>query len=192
MKETAAIMMTDIVGFTELTRQKEEFIRKISQKHKKILQDIISSYKGRIIHIFGDSSLSIFPDPAGAVKAAIGLQQSVRSEPVIPLRIALHYGQVTLEGDEIFGEVLNLTSRILKIAISNSILLSEKMNRLLTPDHDIHTVSTGIYNLKYVDHPVEIFGVCEGDIMLPESSPGDRGETKQYHCRRAICQPDRK
>ena len=179
MKEPAAIMMTDIVGFTELTRQRDEFIRKISRKHKRVIQEVVSRYNGRIIHIFGDSSLSIFPEPADAVKCAIELQQSFSEEPVIPLRIALHHGPVTLEGDEIFGEALNLASRILKIAIKNSILLSDKINQLLSPEYGIRTVSTGIYNLKYVDHPVEIFGVHEGDLVLPEPSPEDRGETIQ-------------
>src|SRR6056300_1415526 len=131
MKEIAVIMMTYIIGYTKLTRQKESLVRAISLKHKEILHEHVSSFNGRCIHIFGDNSLSVFSDPAEAVKCSIEIQRLVKEEPIIPMRIALHYGEITTEGEDIFGDAINLTSRILEIAITNSILISDKVKLLL-------------------------------------------------------------
>jgi len=169
MEEISAIMMTDIVGFTELTRQKESSIRKITLKHKAVLQDGVSRYRGRIINIFGDSSMAIFRSPVDAVNCAIEIQHSVNEDPVIPLRISLHYGKIINEGDEVFGESINLASRILKVAISNSILLSDSMKTLVENEPGTETRSIGVFNLKYVDRPVEIFGLVYKELVLPET-----------------------
>jgi len=176
MKEMAVIMMTDIVGFTKLTRQKADLVTRICIKHKNILHESVARYAGRFIHIFGDSSLSVFSNPVDAVKCSIEIQQSVKKEPVIPLRIALHYGEVTTEGEEIFGDALNITSRILKIAITSCILTSDKIKLMLDAEPGIQTQSIGIFNLKYVDHPVEIFGICDEDLALPEAHKKEQGE----------------
>lgn len=161
-------MMTDIVGFTELTRQKESSIRKITLKHKAVLQDGVYRYRGRIINIFGDSSMAIFMSPVDAVNCAIEIQHSVNEDPVIPLRISLHYGKIINEGDEVFGESINLASRILKVAISNSILLSDSMKTLVENEPGTENRSIGVFNLKYVDRQVEIFGLVNKELVLPE------------------------
>jgi adenylate cyclase len=172
-------MMTDVVGFTKLTSQKEDLVREISHKHKNILQENVARYSGRLIHIFGDDSLSIFNDPVNAAKCSIEIQQSLNREPVIPLRIALHYGEITIDGEEIYGDSLNLTSRILKIAITSSILISDKVKPFLDTESFIQMQSIGIHNLKYVDYPVEIFGICDDDLVLPEVHQKEQNEIIQ-------------
>jgi len=168
MKEIAAIMMTDIIGYTKLTRQKESLVREISLKHKEILREKVNRCNGRFIHIFGDNSLCVFSDPVEAVKCSIEIQRKVRKEPIIPMRIALHYGEIITDGEDVFGDAINLTSRILKIAITNSILISDKVKLLLDAESDVQTRSIGLHNLKYVDYPIEIFGICNDDLVLPE------------------------
>jgi class 3 adenylate cyclase len=166
MKEMAVIMMTDIVGYTKLTRQKGDLVRELSLKHKNVIKENVSRYHGKLIHIFGDSSLCVFSDAVEAVKCSIEIQQSVNKEPVIPLRIALHYGEITTEGEDIFGDALNIVSRILKHAISSCILISDKVENLLVSEPGIQTRLIGIYNLKYVDYPVEIFGISHDGLIL--------------------------
>ncbi|MCK4992645.1 MAG: LytTR family transcriptional regulator DNA-binding domain-containing protein [Bacteroidales bacterium] len=165
----AVIMMTDIVGFTKLTRQQGDLVRELSLKHKNVIKENVSLHHGKLIHIFGDSSLSVFSDAVDAVKCSIEIQQSLNKEPVIPLRIALHHGKVTTEGEEIYGDALNITSRILKIAISFCILISDKVKNLLVSEPGIQTRLIGIYNLKHVDYQVEIFGICNDFLVLPEA-----------------------
>jgi TolB-like protein/Flp pilus assembly protein TadD len=177
MEEISAIMMTDIVGFTELTRQKESTIKRISQKHKSVLQGTITKYGGRIVNIFGDGALAIFGSPVDAVKCAIEIQYSMNEDPVIPLRISLHYGKIINEGDEVYGEAINLASRILKVAVPFSILLSDRIKKLVENEPEMETRSIGIFNLKYVDRPVEILGlVCNG-LVLPNAEGKQNEDT---------------
>jgi adenylate cyclase len=168
MKELAAILMTDIVGFTRLTRQDEAIVRQISTRHETILRESVSRHRGRLIHVFGDNSLSLFSDPADAVNCAIVIQQAVLSDPGIPLRIAVHYDEVKTEGELVFGDGVNIASRILKLAVASCVLISDRIHKLLPPELHLETRSIGIHELKYVEEPVEIFGICEEGLVLPE------------------------
>lgn len=168
MTEASAIMMTDIIGFTDLGRKGEQFIREIGQKHRAVLQETIACHGGRVINIFGDTSLSIFSSAVEAVRCSIGIQQRCHTDPVIPLRIALHYGEVIHEGGEVYGDAINLTSRMIKMAIQGSVLVSDTMERFIRDEPGLRTRSLGIHQLKYVERSVEIFGISRDDLVLPE------------------------
>ena len=168
------IMMTDIVGFTEISRQKEEEIRALSQKHARMLKDAVSRHGGKMVNIFGDSALALFDHPSGAVKCAIEVQRESHIDPPIPMRIALHCGEIITEGSEVYGEAINLTARILKVARSGNVLCSDELHHILSTQGDFTLRSAGIFNLKYVERPVEIFGLDHPALSLPHIEPGDR------------------
>jgi class 3 adenylate cyclase len=152
-----------------MSRHKEDVLSEICEKHKKIHHTCVEGYKGSLIHIYGDASLSVFTDPVEAVKCAVEIQQLSCQEPVIPLRIAIHYGEVKREGDEVFGNTVNITSRILNAAIASSILISDQVQPFMDKKHGIPSRSLGKYTFKYVDHPVEVFGIRHGNLVLPEA-----------------------
>jgi len=179
MNEPAAIMMTDIVGFTELTRQRGTFVRQIGKRYREVLQECVERYGGRIINVFGDAALVLFERPLETLKCALEIQKSVHEEPFIPLRIALHHGEVISEGDEVYGEAINLASRILKTAVPSSVLLSDSFKALLHDQTILKTRSIGIFNYKYVKRPVEVFGVCDEDLVLPGTHEKDKREMVQ-------------
>lgn len=168
------IMMTDIVGFTEISRQKEEEIRALSQKHARMLKKAVSEQGGKIINIFGDSALAIFDRPAGALKCAIEVQRVSHLDPAVPMRIALHCGEIISEGNEVYGEAINLTARILKVATAGNVLCSDELQDLLANEAGFTLKSAGIFHLKYVERPVEIFGLDHPVLSLPQVSPADR------------------
>ncbi len=178
MKELAAIMMTDIVGFTRLTRQDEAIVGQISTRHETILRECVSQHQGRLIHVFGDNSLSVFSEPADAVRCAIMIQQAVRRDPEIPLRIAVHYDEVKSEGELVFGDGVNMASRMLKLAVASCVLISKRVRKLLPPEMHLETRSIGTHELKYVEEPVELFGICEDGLVLPEF-PENEGKGMQ-------------
>lgn len=171
--------MTDIVGFTELTRQAKTFVSEIGKRYRQILQESVSQHEGRIINVFGDAALVLFEVPLETLKCSLEIQRSVRQEPAIPLRIALHYGEVISEGDEVYGEAINLTSRILKTAVPSSILISDSLQALLQDKSSLQTRSIGIFNYKYVKRPVEVFGICEEDLLLPGVPEEEKSGTVQ-------------
>lgn len=170
------IMMTDIVGFTQLTREKESDVGMIGHRHRSVLQDRVSAFGGQIINIFGDSALAILEDPVSAVACALDIQKSFQKEPLIPLRIALHQGRILLEGGEVYGEAINLCARILKLAAASTVLLSDRMENEIREEGGLKIRSLGSFNLKYVERQVEIFGLVDPMLQLPK--PRDPGSEK--------------
>jgi TolB-like protein/Tfp pilus assembly protein PilF len=168
MEKEAVIMMTDIVGFTQMTRKQESHVKKIGLKHRTILKDAVSVCGGQVMNIFGDGSLAILEDPLSAIECALAIQQSARTEPQIPMRIALHAGRVLLEGQEVYGEAINLTSRILKLGVGFSVLLSDRMEEKIRDKARLQTDSLGLFNLKYVEREVEVFGIVHPTLTLPD------------------------
>ena len=174
MQQLQTIMMTDIIGFTRLSRQEREKIRAISQKHGRTIRDAVSAQGGRVINIFGDSALALFATPDQALRSAIEIQQECNEHPAIPMRIALHCGQIIREGEEVYGDAINLTSRILKVAREGNVLCSARLKDLLSTEEGVAMKSVGVFDLKYVEHPVEIFAVVHKELSLPELEQEDR------------------
>ena len=170
-------MMTDIVGFSKMDRQNEGLFAEICGTHKNIHHTLVDRFNGRLIQIYGDKSLSIFHDPVDAVNCSIEILKSLKEEPLIPLRIALHQGEVNVEGEDIFGVAVKVASRILKNAITNSILLSETINQLVESEPGIKTRSLGLCHFKHTDQPLEIFGISRHDLSLPEGLLKKQKET---------------
>lgn len=162
-------MMTDIVGFSVMARQDEALFTELCARHKHIHRTKVDHFNGRTIYISGDKSLSIFKDPAEAVECSLEIQQLMNIEPVIPLRTAIHYGEVNSEGDDIFGNTVKVTARILKKAITNCILVSDKVNHYLESESGIQTRSLGICKLRHAKYPMEIFGISHADLVIPET-----------------------
>jgi len=168
------IMMTDIIGFTELTRQKKGEIGKLSRRHARVIGDAVAMNGGRIINIFGDSALALFDLPLSAVKCAVKIQEEAARLPAIPMRIAVHCGEIITEGNEVYGDAINLTARILRLAQAGNVLCSDVLDGVLSPGAGFSLRSAGIFNLKYVDRPVEIYGIDHQGLTLPRIEPAER------------------
>lgn len=180
-------MMTDIIGFTGLVRKGIPRIREISRKYKSVLQARILEHGGTVMHIFGDSALVLFDNPSSAIQCSTAIHQDMARDPAVPLRIALHHGKTTLEGNELYGEAVNLASRVLKMARASTILLSDTMRERLgkAPGQDIQSI--GMFELKYVDRPVELFAVCAEGLVIPEIPVKDREERVDSRSIAVLC-----
>ena len=83
----AAIMFTDMVGYTALMQVNETLARRKRKRHREVLAEFHAKYKGRIIQYFGDGTLSIFRSSVEAVQCAIEIQKQLRAPIEVPLRI---------------------------------------------------------------------------------------------------------
>jgi class 3 adenylate cyclase len=108
----AAIMFTDIVGYTALMQENEQKAKHIRDKHRQVLETSIQQHRGRILQYYGDGTLSIFGSALEAAQSAIEIQKHLRQEPKIPLRIGIHIGDVVYEDDGVYGDGVNVASRI--------------------------------------------------------------------------------
>ena len=165
-RKLAAIMFTDIVGYTALMGRDEEKALLILQKNRDVLKPVIESYKGKWLKEMGDGTLSSFPSAVEAVNCALEIQRSLKDESEFKLRIGIHIGDVVISKSDIFGSGVNVASRIEPLAESGGICISDRVYDDIRNKPGIEAVSLGEKHLKNVDHAVRVYALTgEG---LPE------------------------
>src|SRR5207247_9619651 len=108
----AAVMFTDIVGYTSMMEKDEQNAKAISDRHRKVLESCMAAYEGKILQYYGDGTLTIFGSAIHAVSCAVKIQQQLQTEPRIPLRIGLHLGDIIYDQKGVYGDSVNIASRI--------------------------------------------------------------------------------
>ncbi len=163
----AAIMFTDMVGFTAMMQENEEKAKQLRDRHRSILEEKISNHGGDLLQYYGDGTLSIFNSGIEAVKCAVNIQSKFSEEPKIPVRIGIHVGDIVKEEDGIYGDGVNVASRIESISVPGSVIISDRLQAELSNQPEITTKSLGKFELKNVKRQVEIFAVASGKIKVP-------------------------
>ena len=126
-RQLAAVMFTDIVGYTQLMQWSESEAVKLRNRHREVFNAIHKSYGGSIINYYGDGTLSMFESTADAAQCAIEIQRELEENPKVPLRIGIHLGDVLVTDNDIIGDSVNIASRIESLGIAGAILVSEKV-----------------------------------------------------------------
>lgn len=164
--ENLAIVMTDMVGFTEATVQQSRVeIEQLLDTHNRILLPIVRRFKGRHVKSIGDALLLVFRSPTDAMLCAMAMQDALyeynRSAPKerqIHMRVGASLGEVRVTRHDIIGEPVNMTSRICNIAAADDIYLSEAlymaMNKAEVPSQEV-----GWRELKGISQPVRIYHI---------------------------------
>jgi adenylate cyclase len=167
--QLVAIMFTDIQGYTAMMQHDEDLAIKIRERHRKIFNRTTEKFNGKILQYFGDGTLSIFNSAIDAVKCAIEMQKDFQKEPVIPVRIGIHSGDIILSDDEIIGDGVNVASRIESLAVPGSVFISDKVYDEIKNQPSIETQSLKSFKLKNVDRPVKVFAISNKGLVLPNS-----------------------
>lgn len=167
VRQLSAIMFADISGYTALMQESEEQAALIRDKLRKVLEEQVKNHHGRIVQFSGDGALCIFNSALEAVIAAIGMQKEMLREPKVPLRIGIHSGDVVLDQENIYGDGVNIASRIESFAVPGGIFISGKVYEEIRNHKDIQAVSMGKFELKNVSTPVEIFAISNPGLVIP-------------------------
>ena len=167
-RQLAVIMFADIVGYTGMMQEDESMAIKWRQKLKKKLEEVVAAHEGRILEFLGDGAVCSFISTTEGVRAAVALQLHMQSEPVVPLRIGMHTGDVIFEENNIYGDGVNIASRLESFALPGSIFISGKAYDDIKNQKDIQSISLGKFVLKNVKEEVEIFAISNPGIKIPE------------------------
>ena len=124
-RQLAAIMFTDIVGYTALMGDDEKRAFELLDKNRKLQQPIIERFGGKWIKEIGDAVLAIFSNITDAVQCAILIQQSCNNIPDLKLRIGIHHSEVIYENNDVFGDGVNIASRLQTLAPVGGTWISE-------------------------------------------------------------------
>jgi len=168
VRQLAAIMFTDIVGYTALMQGDEAVATSIRARHREVFRQQHELHQGKIIQYYGDGTLSVFKSAIEAAECAIDIQRLLQEGNPVPLRIGLHMGDIVFNKTEVYGDGVNVASRIQSMGVAGAILLSGKLNDELKNHHDISTVSAGHFELKNIAHPVEVFAITNDGIIVPQ------------------------
>jgi len=163
----AAIMFTDMVGYTAMMQENEKRAKILRNKHREVLEKLVLEHRGQILQYYGDGTLSIFGSVIEAALCASKIQQELQSEPKVPLRIGLHAGDVVYDYEGFYGDGVNIASRIENIAVPGSVLISDKIDDELKNHQELSTVFLGRYNLKNVKSPLKIYAVSTSGLTIP-------------------------
>ena len=182
-RQLAAILFTDIVGYTGIMQEDETQALQIVRKFKGKLEEEVNLHKGRILEFMGDGALCSFTSTLECVQAAVALQLHMQSDPVVPLRVGIHTGDVIIQGDSIYGDGVNIASRMQSMAVPGSILISGKVQDDIKNQKDIKTTVLGKFILKNVKEPLVLFAISNPGIVIPDPSKLEgKGEKVQQRC----------
>ena len=155
--QLAAILFADIVGYTAMMQEDEELAVQKLTRFREVLEVISAEFNGKIIQYYGDGSLILFQSSTDAAEFAKLLQEDLRESPQVPVRIGIHMGDVLLQDGNVFGDVVNIASRIQSLAPAGGVYISEVVYRNIENKKGLDAVYLKEVNLKNIKTPVHIY-----------------------------------
>lgn len=170
--DRCAVFFTDIQGYSKKTQALTSMeLATLIHEYEGILFPIISSHYGELIKRMGDGHLFVFRSPLNAVLCGIRLQKAIkrfdsfREEKYrIIVRCGIHYGEVVREGDDVFGNTVNIASRLESTAEGGSVYISNELNEEVKKY--IHSREIGLIQVKGIEAPIRMFEPYEIAVGL--------------------------
>ncbi|MDQ4140560.1 MAG: tetratricopeptide repeat protein, partial [Bacteroidota bacterium] len=165
--QLAAILVTDIEGYTAIMQQNEEQALILRQRHRTILQREHQAFHGQIIQYYGDGTLSIFDNAVQAVQCALAMQLAFRHEPQVPVRMGIHVSDIIMDEVQAIGEGVNLASHLESFGKGGSIILSDRVNDEIQQHTKLQTIFLGAYQFKNIPSEVKVFALNQEGLVIP-------------------------
>lgn len=166
-RRLAAIVFTDIQGYTAMMQEDEQLGLNAVKRHQRVMEDCVGKYGGEIYQFYGDGSLSIFNSATDAVQCAFYFQKQFLEEPILPLRTGIHIGEIYREDGKIYGDGVNLASRIESIGQPGTVLFSREVFEKIRNHKEFQTELVGKFHFKNIDQPREIYALVNPEIRRP-------------------------
>src|SRR6266436_6432069 len=168
-RELAAIMFSDIAGYTLIMGRDEEKAIRALAEHREVLRSVLPKFNGRMIGEIGDGTLSSFHSALDAVNCAREVQASLKDDPEMQLRIGIHVGDVLFKDNTVLGDGVNVASRIHALAPPGGICISERVFDEIRNKPEISVKDLGEQTLKNVARPVRVYAMAVPGIRFENS-----------------------
>jgi adenylate cyclase len=165
-RRLAAIMFTDMVGYTALSQRNEALAMQLLQEHRKILRPLFARNHGREVKTVGDAFLVEFPSALEAVRCAFDVQQSLHEfnsdrsvEKKLLIRVGVHVGDVINSQADVYGDAVNVASRLEPLAEPGGICVSQQVFDHVRNKTDFELARVAEVSLKNVELPLAVYKV---------------------------------
>ena len=173
-------MFTDIAGYTEAMSKSEQKALEMLRRKRKIIRPLIDEHKGVYVKEIGDGTLSYFESGYDASKCAVQLQKGLKDDTELNLRVGIHIGDIVFEDDDVYGEGVNVASRLESMAPVGGVFVSNHVYDELINKEDFEGVSLGLQSLKGLGRLIEVYALIDEDLIAP--NPTDYQESQvQVH-----------
>ncbi len=158
-RKLTAILAADVVGYSSLMAKDETGTMLALKAHRaEVFDPVVAGHGGRIVKLMGDGALVEFSSPVKAVQAAIAIQSALRNAAgPIRLRIGINLGDVIIEGDDLYGDGVNIAARLEQMAEPGGILVSDDIRRYAAGKADGVFDDIGEQRFKNIDKPVRVW-----------------------------------
>ena len=166
--QLAAIMFTDIVGYTALMGKDSEKALQLVRQNREIQKPIVEKNGGIWIKEMGDGVLAQFNSALDAVNCAVEIQRASRADFEADIRIGIHLGDITVENRDVFGDGVNVASRLESVAEPGGIYISESIEKAIRGRTKVHAKYLGEISLKNVDYKVRTYALQGVGLPVPK------------------------
>jgi adenylate cyclase len=181
-RKLAAILAADVVGYSRLMGVDEEGTLAALKQHRQVVFDpAVAAHHGRVVKLIGDGTIVEFGSIVDAVHCALAVQRSdglvpdeALRQPKIILRIGINLGDVIIEGDDIYGDGVNIAARLEPLAEPGGICVSSIVNESVGNRIDVGFKDAGEITVKNIDRPIRIWKWHPGatpELAKPAEKP---------------------
>src|SRR5713101_6854881 len=172
-RKLTAILCADVFGYSRLMGDDEEATLRTLSSHRKLIDLLIEQHHGRFVNSAGDSVLAEFASVVNAVQCAVEVQTTLKAENAnlpaerrMEFRIGVNLGDVMAEGEQIYGDGVNVAARLESLAEAGGICISHTVHDQIKNKLALSYADLGEQRVKNIAEPVRVFRV----LLQPDGS----------------------
>ena len=176
VRRLAAILAADVVAYSRMMAADESGTLAALKRHREAVFDpAVAEHNGRIVKLIGDGTLVEFASVVDAVNCALAIQRTLAAEvatgPKITLRIGVNLGDIIIDGDDIYGDGVNVAARLEPLAEPGGVCLASIVNESVGTRIDVAFSDGGEVHVKNIDRPIRIWKWHPGAAAEPARAP---------------------
>jgi TolB-like protein/class 3 adenylate cyclase len=184
-RKLAAILAADVVGYSRMMGEDEAGAAALVRERRETMRPIIAAHSGRLFKTMGDGMFIEFPSVVAAVECALAMQRQMAAgnegaleAKRVLYRIGVHLGDVLVEGEDILGDGVNITSRLEGVAEAGGVCISGAAYEHVRGRVEAEFIDLGEKALKNIARPVHVYAVrieADGSQSAPPPAPSEFG-----------------
>ena len=158
-RRLAAIMVTDMVGFTVLMGADQDHAVDLLYRGHEFLKAIVEQHQGEWLEDASDRSLTAFPSALNAVECALEIQEKLKGDPELKLRIGVDVGDIVVSRGHVYGDAVNIASFIERLADPEGLVITQPVYESVREHIDLNVIDLGEKMLKNIGHSVRLYAL---------------------------------